>query len=122
MYMSIKIASIILLFSIYLFSCSSIKTIDYFKLNENQIETYNGYFIKYQNDSNYRKIEQLFGSISDKDTVTDKTQIIYKTINIDGHKAFYAMETNDTLLKNPTIGPRHFLFSSLIFYNDTVFI
>jgi hypothetical protein len=32
------------------------------------------------------------------------------------------LETIDTLLQNPTIGPRHFLFSSLIFYHDTVFI
>src|SRR5688500_14669594 len=120
--MNNKTGSIILLITIYLCSCASIKTADYFRLIENQIETYNGYFIKYQNDSNYKKIEKIFGRISDKDTVTDQNHIIYKTINIEGHLAYYAIATTDTLKKNPTIGPKHFLFSSLIFYNDTVFV
>jgi hypothetical protein len=103
-------------------SCATIKTTGYFNLKENEIESYRGYFIKDENDTNYKKIEQLFGSISEKDTVIDKTEIIYKTIDIEGHKAFYAVETIDTVKKNPSIGPRHFLFSSLIFFKDTTFV
>ena len=112
----------IILIALWLSSCSSIKTAEYFKIHENQIETYDGYFIKNPNDSIYRRMEQLFGSISESDTVINQTQIIYKTVHIDGHKAFYAVETVDTLQKNPNIGPRHFLFSSLIFYNDTIYM
>lgn len=103
-------------------SCSTIKTTRYFNLKENKIERYNGYFIKYENDSNYKKIEQLFGSISETNIVIDRTEIIYKTFEIEGHKAFYAVETIDTVKKNPDIGPMHYLFSSLIFFNDTIFV
>ncbi|MCW3120072.1 MAG: hypothetical protein JWM28_4154 [Chitinophagaceae bacterium] len=112
----------LLLISFLICSCSTIKTTGYFNLKENQIESYNGYFIKDEKDTDYKKIEQIFGSISEKDTVIDKTEIIYKTIEIEGHKAFYAVETIDTLQKNPSIGPRHYLFSSLLFFNDTTFV
>ena len=67
-------------------------------------------------------MEQLYGGISESDTIINQTQIIYKTVQIDGHKAFYAIATVDTLQKNPNIGPRHFLFSSLIFYKDTIYM
>jgi hypothetical protein len=116
-----KIFTLIII-NVLICSCSEIKTMSYFNLNENQIESYRGYFIKDENDTYYKKIEQLFGSISEKDTVVDRTEIIYRTIEIEGYKAFYAVETIDTAKKNPSIGPRHFLFSSLIFFNDTTFV
>jgi len=103
-------------------SCTTIKTTEFFKLEENKIETYNGIFIKNANDNNYRLVEQLFGSISKSDTIIDKKEIVYKTIDIDGNKAFYAVATKDTLKKNPNIGPNYFLFSAFIFSNDTTFI
>jgi|688.fasta_scaffold64756_6 hypothetical protein len=112
----------VLCLCILFYSCTTIRTIDFFKLRENEIETYNGFFIKNPNDNNYRQIEQLFGSISKNDTVNDRSEIIFKTIQVDSFKAFYAIATKDTLRKNPSIGPRYFLFSAFIFYNDTTFI
>ena len=117
-----KFLLIIIFLCVLLNSCTPIKTIEYFKLEENKIETYNGIFIKNANDNSYKQIEQLFGSISKSDTIIDKKEIIYKTIDIEGNKAFYAVATRDTIRKNPNIGPNHFLFSTLIFFNDTTFI
>jgi hypothetical protein len=90
---------------IFLHSCGTINTAGYFNLPENQVEHYTGYFASIHGDS-----------------VIDTTHIIYQATDIDGYKAFYAIETKDTLEYDPSIGSRHFLFSSLIFYNDTVFI
>ncbi|MGI8581205.1 MAG: hypothetical protein ACR2KX_03380, partial [Chitinophagaceae bacterium] len=59
---------------------------------------------------------------SKSDTISDRTEIIYKSTDIDGHKAFYAVNTIDTFKQNPDIGPRHFLFSAMVFFNDTTFI
>lgn len=103
-------------------SCTTIKTIEFFKLKENKIETYNGIFIKNANDKNYRQVEQLFGSLSKSDTIIGKMEIVHKTIDIDGNKAFYAVATKDTLRENPNIGTNYFLGSALIFSNDTTFI
>jgi hypothetical protein len=103
-------------------SCTTVKTRDFFKLEENKIETYNGVFIKNANDNNYRQVEQLYGSISKSDTIIGKTEIVHKAIDIDGNKAFYAVATKDTLRENPNIGTNYFLGSALIFSNDTTFI
>ena len=120
--MTAKFLSTLFFVYILLSSCRTIRTIDFFRLKENKIETYNGVFIKDANDINYRKVEQVYGSISKGDTIINKTEIIFKTIDIEGYKAFYAIETKDTLRKNPNIGPRYFLFSSFIFFNDTTFV
>lgn len=103
-------------------SCSVYKTSKYFQVHENQIERYDGIFIKYQNgDTNYRKIENLFGNVSGNDTILEVTEITYKSYNIDGHKALYAIETKDTSKLNSTIGPLRFLMCAIIFYHDTVY-
>jgi hypothetical protein len=91
-------------------SCTTIKTIEFFKLEENKIETYNGIFIKNANDNNYRQVEQLFGSISKSDTIIDKKEIIYKVVDIDGNKAFYAVATKDTLKKTQILDQIIFCF------------
>src|SRR5687768_608017 len=90
--------------SIFLFGCTGIKTSSYFHLRENQVESYNGFFVKDPSDSNYKRIEKIFGSISDKDSVYLRLQIVHKTMNIEGHKAFYSVDVEDTLRRNPSIG------------------
>ena len=120
--MSIKLFSALFGLTTVIISCKSIRIIDYLKIQDNKRETFNGVFIKTADDVHYKIIEQLFGSVSSSDTVIEITEIIYKSINIEGHKAFYAIETIDTIKKNPNIGPRHFLYSAMLFFKDTTFI
>jgi hypothetical protein len=100
--------------------CRTIKTNAYFSLNENEIDRFNTYFIRSQTDSSYKKMEKLFGSISDRDTVFETLEIIYKTLNIEGRKVYYAIATTDTLNKDARIGPQYFVSSALMFENKTV--
>lgn len=105
-----------------LISCRTIKPFEYFILNENQIDTFEGTFSKDKSDSTYRQIENMFPSLSVSDNFKEKYQIIYKTKNIEGHKAFYAVKTTDTIYYDASFGPNHFLFSALIFEKGKVFI
>ena len=77
---------------------------------------------KDKTDSNYLKIEGLFPSLAVDDSFKEKYEIIYKTINIEAHKAFYAVKTKDTLYYDASFGPNHFLFSALIFEKRKTFI
>jgi hypothetical protein len=107
---------------ISLISCRTIKPFEYFKLNENQVDSFIGSFTKDKTDSNYLKIEGLFPSLAVDDNFKEKYEIIYKTINIEGHKAFYAVKTKDTIYYDASFGPNHFLFSALIFEKRKIFI
>lgn len=105
-----------------LISCSTIKPFEYFKVNENQVDSFIGAFTKNKNDSNYIKAERLFPSLAVGDDFKEKYEIVYKTKNIEGHKAFYALKTKDTIYNDAIFGPNHFLFSALIFEKEKVFI
>jgi hypothetical protein len=107
--------------SLLFFSCGSIRTIDYFRLTENHIDRFNGFFVK-PNDSTYRMLDKAFGRYGNRDSIYETSDIVYRTINIEGHKAFYAMETSELLTTNPAVGPKHFLSSALIFKDDEVLI
>lgn len=107
--------------SLLFVSCSSIRTIDYFRLTENHIDRFNGFFVK-SNDSTYRMLDRAFGRYRNRDSIYETSDIVYRTINIEGHKAFYALETSDLLQTNPAVGPNHFLYSALIFKDDEVLI
>lgn len=117
--MKLFISSAIL--SLLFFSCGSIRTIDYFRLAENQVDRFDGFFVK-PNDSIYRMMDKAFGRYGNRDSVFETYDIAYRTINIEGHKAFYALETSDLLQTNPIVGPKHFLFSALLFKDDEVLI
>jgi hypothetical protein len=110
--------TVIVLFS---FSCRSIRTIDYFRLRENQVDRFNGFFVK-PNDSTYRMLDRAFGRAGESDSVFEVSDIVYRTIDIEGHKAFYALETSELLQRNPAVGPKHFLFAALIFKDEEVLV
>lgn len=107
---------------ISLVSCRTIKPFEYFRLNENQVDSFRGAFTKDKTDSNYMKIERRFPGLAVDDDFKEKYEIVYKTRNIEGHKAFYAVRTKDTLYYNVSFGPNHFLFSALIFEKGKVFM
>lgn len=100
----IKAFPIVFLFSC-LVSCTTFKTIDYFRLEEDKVESYNGFFVNWNND-----------------TLEQRTEIVNKTFLIDGEKAFYCIETKDTIDIDPIIGSRHFLFSAIIFKDNSILI
>jgi hypothetical protein len=103
------------------FSCTSIRTTGYFSLKENQVDRFNGFFVK-PDDPTYRKLDKANGSSGESDTISETSDIVYRTANIEGHKAFYALETGDLLQANPPVGPRHFLSSALIFKDGEVLV
>ncbi|RYE54065.1 MAG: hypothetical protein EOP48_13065 [Sphingobacteriales bacterium] len=105
-----------------LISCRTIKPYEYFKLNENQVDSFVGTFTKDKTDSTYMRIEGLFPSLAVADDFKEKYEITYKTKNIEGHKAFYAIEPKDTIYYDASVGPNHFLFSALIFEKGRVLI
>jgi hypothetical protein len=105
-----------------LLSCRTIKPFNYFKLQENQVDSFVGSFTKDKTDTMYRKIESLFPGLAVEDDFREKYKIVYKTKTIEGHKAFYAVNTKDTIYYDASFGPNHFLFSALIFENGKVFI
>ena len=107
---------------ISLISCRTIKPFEYFRLNENQVDSFIGAFTKDKTDSNYIKVERLFPSLAVEDDFREKYEIVYKTRNIEGRKAFYAVQTKDTTNHDASFGPNHFLFSALIFEKGKVFI
>ena len=107
---------------VVLISCNTIKTLEYLRLNENQVDSFSGSFTKDKTDSNYLKIEQNFPSLAVNDTFQEKYQIIYKTQDVEGHKAFYAIRPKDTTYHDARFGPNHFLFASLIFEKGKVFV
>lgn len=109
-------------FTFVLFSCRTVNPFKYFKLNENQVDSFIGSFTKDKTDTSYMEIEQLFPNLAVADNFQEKYQIIYRTKNIDGHKAFYAIATNDTIYKDASFGSNHFLFSALIFEKEKVLI
>jgi len=102
--------------------CRTIRPFEYFRLNENQVDSFIGSFTKDNADSNYLKIERLFPGLAVEDDFREKYEVIYKTRNIEGHKAFYAIKTKDTIYHDASFGPNHFLFSALIFENGKVYI
>jgi hypothetical protein len=114
------ISAVVLLIS--LISCRTIKPYEYFKLHENQVDSFIGVFTKDKTDSDYMKIERLFPGMAVNDDFKEKYDIVYKKRNIDGHKAFYAIKTKDTIYYDASFGPNHFLFSALIFEKGKVFI
>ena len=108
-------------------SCSTIKSSKYFQLQENRVESYAGMFsitndVKDFASANSINIPVPPRASMDRDTLFDTTQVTYKTINIDGHKAYYSLDVHDTLEKNPNIGPMYFLFSAVIFEHDSVYV
>jgi hypothetical protein len=109
------------------FSCASIKTTPYFLLRENEVVHFTGVFVP-KPDPNIKPVTNKsfvappVEPFDGRDTFIQKTEIVYKTIDIEGHKAYYAIETIDTLRNNPNIGPRHFLYAAMIFHRDTTFI
>jgi hypothetical protein len=119
MQLKILIAGVL---AISLISCRTIKPFEYFKLNENQVDSFIGAFTKDKTDSNYMKIERHFPGLAVEDDFKEKYEIVYKTRNIEGHKAFYAVKTKDTIYYDASFGPNHFLFSALIFEKGKVFI
>jgi hypothetical protein len=109
------------------FSCATIKTTPYFFLRENDVAHFTGVFVpkpdpNFKPDKNRSFVASPVESFDGSDTFIYKTEIIYKTVDIEGYKAFYAVETIDTIQKNPSIGPNHFLFAAMIFHNDTTFV
>lgn len=100
-------------------SCASIRTEDYFRLEENHTERFNGVFVKPSNFT-YSALDNSFGRHPGKDSVSENYIIAYRTVNIDGYKAFYALETSNLGQPNPPVGPHHFLSSALIFKDGEV--
>lgn len=62
------------------------------------------------------------GSVSKRDTVFEKIVLCYKSIRIDGKIAYYIIDTNDINKKDPSIGPKHFLSSAMIFSQDSILL
>lgn len=112
----------LLVISIIFSSCSSIKPVQYFKLEENTEHRYMGYFVKDKNDSFYRQMEQIYGRVSQSDTVYDPYTTINKVINIDGFKAYYTMQSEDTLEVNPNIYTDNFLSCAIIRNGNTLLL
>jgi hypothetical protein len=110
------------IFATTLFSCRTLRPFEYFKLNESQVDSFVGSFIKDKTDSNYMAVERLFPGLAVVDDYKEKYEVIYKTRNIEGHKAFYTVRTKDTIYEGASFGPNHFLFSALIFEKGKVFI
>lgn len=98
----------------------------YFLLRENQIDHFTGKFVPGEKDPNFNDIQIPVppppSGRSYNDTIIDKREITYKTINIEGQKAYYAIETEDTLKGDALIGSSHFLSCALMFKHDTVFL
>src|SRR4051812_40015721 len=92
-------------------SCSTIRIRPFLTLRENQIDRFQTFFVRSQMDSNYQLMERAYGRISNSDTVIAMEEIIYKSVNIEGHKVFYAIATSDTLKSKAPIGPKYFLSS-----------
>ena len=104
----------------------TIRTMPYFILQENKVEHFRGIYSFRQKAPNLKSKDPIISppppSLPHKDTMVDETEIIYKTINISGHKAYYSINTSDTSSVNPIIGNNHLLFSVLIFEKGTVLL
>lgn len=115
----VLITSIII---ICLFSCKTIRPYEYLKFNENQIDTFVGTFTKDSTDIIYKRVEGMFPSLAVADNFKEKYKIIYKTYNIEGHKAFYTLNTKDSFYYDASFSQNHFLSSALIFENGKVYL
>ena len=126
--MNTKIFFIVFALNI-LVSCKTIKISEYFKVQENEVQKYNSSWV-IGNENVTIKVpvskplenmpsQMLFDN---RDTVKDIFNIIYKSVTVNNHKIFYAIEPKDTLQKNPSIGQNHFLFSAMTFQGDTTYL
>jgi hypothetical protein len=103
-------------------SCHNIRPYRYFLWKENQVDSFSGYFVKDPLDSNYSKTEKLFGAVTLSDTFCENYALTYKTFDVDGEKAFYAIASTDRKKEQGKIGTGHFLHAALICRNDSVLV
>ena len=68
----------------------------------------------------YRGMEKIYGAVSPGDTVFEKVVLFYDSISIQGNIAYYFIDSSDTNKNDPSIGPRHFLSSAMIFSKDSI--
>lgn len=104
----------------YFGSSCTFKLIPYLNPKNNQI-VYNCTFIKSKGNF-YKNLESIFGSVSKGDTLFEKIVLCYKTMIIDGKTAYYVIDTSDINKKDPSIGPKHFLSSAMIFSEDSILL
>lgn len=116
------LTSILIFLLMSVASCRVHKTYLYFKLNDDQITRFNCLFVKDKTDVNYTMMENIYGKISTSDTLKLVNEVIYKTINLEGNKVFYALRVNDTSTLNPTIGSNYFIDCAMLFKDDSMFI
>ena len=104
----------------YLGSSCTFKLPSYLKPTNSDI-VYNCTFIK-SKDNFYKNLESIFGSVGKGDTVFQKIVLCYKTIRVDGKDVYYIIDTSDVNKQDPSIGPRHFLSSAMIFSGDSILL
>ena len=118
----------IIFLSLFL-SCRTIKVFDYLKVTENEVQTYNSFWV-IGGEEMVRKVpapklpEGMAPSVDygSFDTVYASFKVIYKHIIVDGEKIVYALSAEDTMRSNPSVGPNHFLSSAMIFKKNSLLL
>lgn len=70
----------------------------------------------------YRNMESIYGAVSPGDTVFQRIVLIYDSIKIEDKIAYYLADSSDINRKDPSIGPKHFLSSAMIFSKDSILL
>lgn len=112
----------ILAFVIVALTSCSYRLASYFRPPASGPLVYDGFYIKNPSDSIYKHIERAFGAVSLLDTVHDTTEIVIRSIRHKGAKAFYTINTEDTLRADASINNFHFLFATTILRNDSLWV
>ena len=110
---------ILLLWCLFGSSCT-VKLIPYLKPTNNKT-VYNCTFVK-PKDIVYRGMEKIYGAVSPGDTVFEKIVLFYDSIRIGNKTAYYLIDSSDVNRKDPSIGPKHFLSSAMIFSKDSILL
>jgi hypothetical protein len=74
------------------------------------------------NNTVYRGMEKIYGAVSKGDTVFETMVLFYDSIRIDDKTAYYVIDSGDVNRKDPSIGPKHFLSSAMIFSKDSILL
>ena len=98
----------------------------YFKLKENQIDNFSSvYFPELDSDN---KLSSGFSfsppprENMGKPFPMGSKELMTKATNVEGFKAYYVIDLEDTLKQDAVILGNHFLSAALIFKNDTAFV
>jgi len=114
-----KYMLILLLWCFFGGSCT-VKLIPYLKPTNNKT-VYKCIFPK-PNNIVYKGMEKIYGAVSPGDTVFEKAVLFYDSIRIDGKMAYYFIDSTEVNMKDPSIGPKHFLSSAMIFSKDSILL